>query len=97
MKMIDLQWYHLKLDQDSISLRIVACPIFKKKIDSLMTLFLTLTIVKLASYLVSIAVSYIHPSTLIIVKLATYLVSIAVSFIHPSAFLFLPDITKLSL
>ena len=96
VKMIDLQWYHLKLDQDRISLRIVACPIFKK-LDSLMTLFLTLTIVKLASYLVSIAVSYIHPSTLTIVKLTTYLVSIAVSFIHPSAFLFLPDITKLSL
>ena len=69
----------------------------KKKFDSLLTLFLTLTIVKLASYLVSIAVSYIHPSTLTIVKLTTYLVSIAVSFIHPSAFLFLPDITKLSL
>ena len=49
-----------------------------------MTLFLTLTIVKLANYLVSIAVSYIHPSTLTIVKLASYLVSIAVSYIHPS-------------
>ena len=84
VKMIDLQWYHLKLDQDSISLRIVACPIFKKKFDSLMTLFLILTIVKLASYLVSIAVSYIHLSTLTIVKLASYLVSIAVSYIRPS-------------
>ena len=61
VKMIDLQWYHLKLDQDRISLRIVACPILKK-IDSLMTLYLTLPIVKLASYLVSIAVSYIATS-----------------------------------
>ena len=52
-----------------------------------MTLFLTLTIVKLASYLVSIAVSDSLMTlflTLTIVKLASYLVSIAVSYVHPS-------------